>query len=164
MVREHARWCPLRAACCGADLNDASAEEWNRQHHASETQYDDQMLMFGLVFSMRELTKQMSPADVTSFNTFNSAVFKVHDFQTATGLRFILCTDQQVEDLTKHLLYIYKNIYVEYVAKNPLSHLAVMPPPRKKKAPPTNPMTQGLITCELFRTQLNRYLTQMGFL
>ena len=103
-------------------------EEWNREHHGSETQYDDEMLMFGLVFSMRELTKQMSPTEVTSFNTFNSAEFKVHDFQTATGLRFILCSDHAVEDLTKHLLNIYKNIYVEYVSKNPLSALAVMPP------------------------------------
>ena len=139
-------------------------EEWNREHHGSETQYDDEMLMFGLVFSMRELTKQMSPTEVTSFNTFNSAVYKVHDYQTATGLRFILCSDHAVEDLTKHLLYIYKNIYVEYVSKNPLSALAVMPPPRKKKAPPTNPMTQGAITCELFRTQLNHMVEMCTFI
>ena len=56
--------------------------------------------------------------------------------------RFVMCTTPVVDDLNQHLLYIYKNIYVEYVAKNPLS-LYTPVIPRKKKAPPTNSITHG---------------------
>lgn len=50
---------------------------------------------------------------MSNFQTFSSDVQKVHNFQTATGLRFVLCTDPSHDDLMQHLIYIFKNIYVE---------------------------------------------------
>eukprot|EP01050_Picozoa_sp_SAG11_P015467 SAG11_NODE_2009_length_3927_cov_2.765674_3_plen_152_part_00 len=113
-------------------------EEWDRRYHAQATHEDDQLLMFGLLFSLREMTRQLSPQPVDSFSSFKTDVQKVHYFQTGTGLRFVLCTAPSVGDMTKHLLHIYKNIFVEYVAKNPLYSYQVVEP--RRKGPPTNPV------------------------
>ena len=103
------------------------------------------------------------PRSVSSFTSFSSESQRVHVYQTATGLRFVMVSDLKVAELNQHLLYIYKNVYVEYVAKNPLS---VYTPVVKRKAkfPNTNAFTHGEITCALFKTQLNRYLSSCGLM
>jgi hypothetical protein len=37
-------------------------EEWHRRYHAQVTREDDQLLMFGLLFSLREMTIRSLPA------------------------------------------------------------------------------------------------------
>jgi hypothetical protein len=37
-------------------------EEWRRSYHAQATREDDKLLMFGLLFSLREMTIRLLPA------------------------------------------------------------------------------------------------------
>ena len=64
-----------------------------------------------------------------------------------SGLRFVLNTDAGVSDLYSNLLYIYSNIYVEFVVRNPLY-----------RALPDQP-----ITCALFETRLEEYVSSLPF-
>lgn len=55
-----------------------------------------------------------------TFNSFTTSGYKLHFFETPTGLKLILISDPQANNLSLELQKIYKEIYVEYVAKNPL--------------------------------------------
>ena len=70
--------------------------------------WQDQALMFGLLFSLREMVTKFSPTPVTSFNSFTTDVQKVHYFQSATGIRVVLCTDTGAGDLSKQLQHIHQ--------------------------------------------------------
>jgi hypothetical protein len=54
------------------------------------------------------------------FYACSTNVYKLHYFETGSGLRFVLTTDLAASDMREHLRYIYSNIYVECVIKNPL--------------------------------------------
>jgi len=41
-------------------------------------------------------------------------------FETPTNIKFVMTTDPDVGDMRETLKNIYKNIYVEFVVKNPL--------------------------------------------
>ncbi|CAM9586043.1 unnamed protein product [Heterosigma akashiwo] len=45
--------------------------------------------------------------------------YTIHHLNTLSGLRFVLNSDHSVTDLQAALLYIYSNIFVENVVKNP---------------------------------------------
>lgn len=137
-------------------------EEWDRRYHAQATHEDDQLLMFGLLFSLREMTRQLSPQPVDSFSSFKTDVQKVHYFQTGTGLRFVLCTAPSVGDMTKHLLHIYKNIFVEYVAKNPLYSYQVVEPRRKGPPHESGPLVFRASACRHAAFACARLLKQAG--
>eukprot|EP01052_Picozoa_sp_SAG31_P068732 SAG31_NODE_27542_length_424_cov_0.941538_1_plen_81_part_00 len=64
--------------------------------------------MFGLLFSLREMVTKFSPTPVAAFNSFKTEVQKVHYFQSATGIRIVLCTETSAGDLSKHLQHIYQ--------------------------------------------------------
>src|SRR5690349_14280670 len=58
-----------------------------------------------------------------SFNSYSTSTYKLHYFETATGLKFVITTDPKVPSLQQYLSKLYSEIYVEYVTKNPLYKL-----------------------------------------
>jgi len=54
---------------------------------------------------------------------YRTNVYKLHYFETASGLKFVLTTDANVGNMRDVLQRIYSQLYVEYVAKNPLARL-----------------------------------------
>ena len=53
-----------------------------------------------------------------NFYAFTTNNYKLHFFETATGLRLLLTTDESAGDLRAFMKHIYSNIYIEYIVKN----------------------------------------------
>ncbi|KAH0612817.1 uncharacterized protein H6S33_009197 [Morchella sextelata] len=81
---------------------------------------DDAKLIFGVVFSLRNMVRKLSgPED--SFISYRTGAYKLHYYETPTNLKFVLLTDVKMNNLRVVLHQIYVNLYVEFVVKNPLS-------------------------------------------
>ncbi|TPX43564.1 hypothetical protein SeLEV6574_g04991 [Synchytrium endobioticum] len=108
---------------------------------------EEAKLVYGVIFSLRNMTTKLTGKGVgDGFISYRTSVYKLHYFETATGLKFVLNTDPNMESCREALRQIYAQIYVEYVTKNPLV---------KYDTPITN---------ELFRVTLQKFVRSMpGF-
>ncbi|KAI9906239.1 hypothetical protein PsorP6_003981 [Peronosclerospora sorghi] len=136
-------------------------DKWNVAGSKSVMYLDpeeEKRLLFGLLFSLKEFVGKIAPTQMPadtvgttesttaiapeSFQRYQTNTYTCHQYETPSGLRFVMMTDNQVGDMTPTLKYIYAQIYVETVAGNPLSDT--------KSGKP--------ITSQLFKAQLTRYL------
>ncbi|KAI0014204.1 snare-like protein [Xylariaceae sp. FL0662B] len=81
---------------------------------------DDAKLIFGTVFSLRNMVRKLG-GDDDAFISFRTAQYKLHYYETPTNLRFVLLTEPGALSMRNVLHQIYINLWVEYVVKNPLS-------------------------------------------
>lgn len=79
-----------------------------------------------------------------SFYGFQTNMYKLHFLEAPSGIKFILNTAPDIGDLREVLEYVYGQIYVEYVLKNPLY------------TPGDN------FNFEQFTVQLNQYMKAKG--
>ncbi|OAL50909.1 snare-like protein [Pyrenochaeta sp. DS3sAY3a] len=84
------------------------------------SQSDDEKLIFGLVFSLRNLVTKLGGQDDT-FLSYRTGEYKLHYYETPTRMKFVMLTDTKVINLRQYLHQIWANLYVEYVIKNPLA-------------------------------------------
>ncbi|CBY01066.1 hypothetical protein IAQ61_011958 [Plenodomus lingam] len=105
---------------------------------------DDEKLVFGLVFSLRNLVTKLGGADDT-FLSYRTGEYKLHYYETPTRMKFVMLTDTKVINLRQYLHQIWANLYVEYVVKNPL-------------APTEHPGGIGVAN-ELFERGLEAFIT-----
>ncbi|ODV86472.1 hypothetical protein CANARDRAFT_22363 [[Candida] arabinofermentans NRRL YB-2248] len=95
-------------------------------------------LLFGTLFSLRKISISLTSAPAsettddevfsshTSLNKFNELKsfqtlnYKVHFYETLTGLKFLVVTDPTIRDLQLELRNIYENHYLNYVVRNQL--------------------------------------------
>ncbi|KAI0901937.1 snare-like protein [Annulohypoxylon nitens] len=83
-------------------------------------QDDDAKLIFGTVFSLRNMVRKLG-GDDDAFLAYRTAHYKLHYYETPTNLRFALLTEPGALSMRNVLHQIYINLWVEYVVKNPLS-------------------------------------------
>jgi hypothetical protein len=81
---------------------------------------DDAKLIFGAIFSLRRMTRQLGGED-DSFLSYRTGEYKLHYFETATNLKFVMLTDTRIASMRTVLYQIWANLYVEYVVKSPIS-------------------------------------------
>ncbi|KAI0486806.1 snare-like protein [Xylaria cf. heliscus] len=81
---------------------------------------DDAKLIFGTVFSLRNMVRKLG-GDDDAFISFRTSQYKLHYYETPTNLRFALLTEPGALGMRNVLHQIYINLWVEYVVKNPLS-------------------------------------------
>ncbi|KAK9456540.1 Sybindin-like protein [Dipodascopsis uninucleata] len=81
---------------------------------------DDAKLVFGVVFSLRNMVTKLV-GEKEQFFAFRTTKYKLHFYETQTNLRLVMITDLKVDGLRPILEQIYAGLYVEYVVKNPLS-------------------------------------------
>ena len=105
---------------------------------------EEHKLMFGFLFSLKQLVGKMSPKKGGGFYACSTNAYKLHYFETASGLRFVLTTDLAAADMREALRYIYSQIFVEYLTKNPLYQPG------------------ELISCPLFIQKLGLYLDSLS--
>eukprot|EP00939_MAST-03C_sp_MAST-3C-sp1_P002970 g2970.t1 len=79
-------------------------------------------LLWGFLFEVRRFVDKLSPVDhsegLRQIRTNNFTMFVL---ESASGLVFVLNTDNSVsKDMVPDLKYIYRNLFVEIVVKNPL--------------------------------------------
>ncbi|KPI45324.1 Transport protein particle subunit bet5 [Cyphellophora attinorum] len=81
---------------------------------------DDAKLIFGVVYSLRNMVRKLGGED-DSFLSYRTSQYKLHYYETPTNTKFVMLTDIKSGSMRIALQQIYVNCYVEYVVKNPLS-------------------------------------------
>lgn len=94
------------------------SKEWHRST-AHEEKDDLQKLIYGTVYSLRNISRKLSGDD--AFLSFKTTKYKLHFFETPSNLKLVLITDPFMAEACDALRQIYAGLYVEYVVKNPLS-------------------------------------------
>ncbi|KAM4714231.1 trafficking protein particle complex subunit 1 isoform 1-T1 [Anableps anableps] len=103
-------------------------------------------LMYGMLFSIRSFVSKMSPQDLKDgFLSFQTSKYRLHYYETASGLKFVMNTDLSVSSARDTLQHIYSNLYVDLVVKNPLC-----------------PSSQTLDS-ELFGTRLDSFIRSLPY-
>ncbi|KAI1878052.1 uncharacterized protein JN550_000234 [Neoarthrinium moseri] len=87
---------------------------------ASRRASDDAKLIFGTVFSLRNMARKLG-GDDDAFISYRTAQYKLHYYETPSNLRFAMLTEPGAPGMRNVLHQIYINLWVEYVVKNPLS-------------------------------------------
>ena len=123
---------------------------------------EEKRLLFGLLFSLKEFVAKIAPTTSSvdagaavseaaiapdGMQRYQTNTYTCHQYETPSGLRFVMMTDNRAGDMSATLRYIYAQIYVETVASNPLSDT--------KSGKP--------ITSQLFRARLTQYLESQPF-
>ncbi|KAK1998287.1 sybindin-like family protein [Colletotrichum falcatum] len=81
---------------------------------------DDAKLIFGTVFSLRNMVRKLGGED-DAFISYRTSSYKLHYYETPSNLRFVMLTDTATLSMRNVLHQIYINLWVEYVVKNPLA-------------------------------------------
>ncbi|EXJ88243.1 hypothetical protein A1O1_05173, partial [Capronia coronata CBS 617.96] len=81
---------------------------------------NDAKLVFGTVFSLRNIVRKLGGED-DSFLSYRTSQYKLHYYETPTNIKFVMLTDTKSGSMRIALQQIYVNCYVEFVVKNPLS-------------------------------------------
>ncbi|XP_031567839.1 trafficking protein particle complex subunit 1-like [Actinia tenebrosa] len=99
-------------------------EEWNRTKLSEMSREQEFKLMYGMLYSIKSFVARISPFDSKdSFLSYTTSKYKLHFYETPTGLKLIMNTDVNTHNARETLYEIYSKIYVEYVVKNPLCKL-----------------------------------------
>ncbi|XP_043088574.1 trafficking protein particle complex subunit 1 [Puntigrus tetrazona] len=94
--------------------------EWNRKKQAGISKEEEFKLMYGMLFSIRSFVSKMSPLDMKDgFLAFQTSRYKLHYYETPTGIKLVMNTDLGVPNCRDTLQQIYSMLYVEYIVKNP---------------------------------------------
>ncbi|KAI5922162.1 Sybindin-like protein [Camillea tinctor] len=89
-------------------------------HMTSARAADDAKLIFGAVFSLRNMVRKLG-GDDDAFISYRTGQYKLHYYETPTNLRFAMLTEPGALSMRNVLHQIYINLWVEYVVKNPLA-------------------------------------------
>ncbi|AWO97451.1 putative trafficking protein particle complex subunit 1 [Scophthalmus maximus] len=70
----------------------------------------------------RRESPRMSPSVLRKdgFLSFQTSKYRLHYYETPSGLKFVMNTDLSVSNARETLQHIYSNLYVEYIVKNPV--------------------------------------------
>uniref|UniRef100_A0A8C6T6C9 Trafficking protein particle complex subunit n=1 Tax=Neogobius melanostomus TaxID=47308 RepID=A0A8C6T6C9_9GOBI len=94
--------------------------EWNRKKQAGISKDEEYKLMYGMLFSIKSFVSKMKDG----FLSFQTSKYRLHYYETPSGLKFVLNTDLSVSNARETLQLIYSSLYVEYVVKNPVLSLS----------------------------------------
>uniref|UniRef100_A0A8C3HCS2 Trafficking protein particle complex subunit n=1 Tax=Chrysemys picta bellii TaxID=8478 RepID=A0A8C3HCS2_CHRPI len=85
--------------------------EWHRKKQAGISKEEEFKLMYGMLFSMRSFVGKMSPVDMKDgFLAFQTSKYKLHYYETPSGLKVVMNTDLGVGNIRDVLHQIYSNV------------------------------------------------------
>nr|CAB3267217.1 trafficking protein particle complex subunit 1-like [Phallusia mammillata] len=126
--------------------NSLFAKEWSRKKSSNLTKVEEQKLLFGMIHSIKSFVTKMSPKDgKEGFISYTTSRYKIHFYESPTGLKFILLTDIFVGNIRETMKKLYSSVYVEFVVRNPLC-----------------PLNEP-IRSSLFETKLETFMTGLSF-
>lgn len=77
--------------------------------------------MFGMLYSLKNFSTKISPTDSKEgFLHYKTNKYALHVFETATGIKFVLNTDNASTGVRELLQQLYAKIWVEFAVRNPL--------------------------------------------
>ncbi|KAJ1728841.1 TRAPP complex subunit bet5 [Coemansia biformis] len=113
---------------------------------------EEAKLVYGIVFSTRNIISKLAgstqPGNGGGFLSLATNTYRMHYYEAPTGVKFVLNTDVNTTSMQPVLEMIYRNIYVEYVVKNPLFHF--------------DPKVSAPIENDYFRAVLNNYIQEIS--
>ncbi|KAJ5756997.1 Sybindin-like protein [Penicillium nucicola] len=119
------RWLPRPTSIVGKSRSDTtSGQAPTALGQTVRSTDDDSKLVFGTVFSLRNMVRKLGGEDDRawlSFVSFTTSQYKLHYYETPTNTKFVMLTDLKSPSMRIALQQIYINLFVEYVVKNPLS-------------------------------------------
>ena len=120
---------------------------WNaKKSNKSLSQDEEFKLMYGMIFSIKSFISRMSEkTSKDSFVSYKTSHYKLHFYESPTGIKIILNTDTAIGNLLNTLQHIYRKIFVEYVTYNP-------------ECKP-----DCWVESELFASELNDYVKRLNF-
>ncbi|KAI1784099.1 snare-like protein [Ganoderma leucocontextum] len=80
---------------------------------------EESKLVYGVVLSLRNMIKKLSGKD-EQFVNYQTSTYKLHLFETLSGLKFVMLSDPNADSLRFVLRQIYSGPFLEYVVRNPL--------------------------------------------
>lgn len=86
---------------------------------------DDAKLIFGTVFSLRNMARKLG-GDDDAFICYRTSTYKLHYYETPTNLRFVLLTEPGALSMRNVLHQIYINLWVEYGRSIPLCRYGML--------------------------------------
>ncbi|KAJ1740292.1 TRAPP complex subunit bet5 [Coemansia sp. RSA 1821] len=115
---------------------------------------EEAKLVYGVVYSTRNIINKFNGKDSPQggnpggFMSFATSTYRLHYYEAPTGVKFVLNTDVNTTSMQPVLEMIYRNIYVEYVVKNPLFAI--------------DPLASTPIENDYFRAVLNNYIREIS--
>lgn len=91
----------------------AAAAAAQRSSRAMTRAQNDAKLIFGTVFSLRNMVRKLGGED-DAFISYRTGQYRLHYYETPTNLRFVLLTDTATLSMRNVLHQIYINLWVEY--------------------------------------------------
>ncbi|KAI8640400.1 Sybindin-like family-domain-containing protein [Parasitella parasitica] len=80
---------------------------------------EEAKLVYGVVLSLRNFVRKLSGSQ-DGFISYKTSTYRLHYYETPTGLKFIMNSDPNTESLRMVLKQIHVQLYVEFVVKNGL--------------------------------------------
>lgn len=83
---------------------------------------DISKLLFGVLYSLKNLSSKLG--DNESFNSlksFSTTNFRIHYLETLSNFKFILISDNMIDNLQNILWELYSNYFRNNIVLNPLS-------------------------------------------
>ena len=120
---------------------------WNaKKTNKSLSQDEEFKLMYGMIFSIKSFISRMSEkTSKDSFVSYKTSHYKLHYYESPTGIKIILNTDTGLGNLHNTLQHIYRKIFVEYVTFN------------------SECKPDCWVESELFASELNQYVKSLNF-
>eukprot|EP01088_Endostelium_zonatum_P008360 TRINITY_DN21139_c0_g1_i1.p1 TRINITY_DN21139_c0_g1~~TRINITY_DN21139_c0_g1_i1.p1 ORF type:complete len:162 (+),score=35.23 TRINITY_DN21139_c0_g1_i1:37-486(+) len=103
---------------------------------------------FGLVFELKRFLSKLSPSPTApDYFSYTTNKYKLHVYETATSMRFVLLTDTKTGNMKQQLKKIYSDVYVETVVKS---------------LEPRNPEDPSIQGNKQFTHELNLFLSSIS--
>eukprot|EP01129_Flabellula_baltica_P011286 TRINITY_DN4906_c0_g1_i1.p1 TRINITY_DN4906_c0_g1~~TRINITY_DN4906_c0_g1_i1.p1 ORF type:complete len:141 (-),score=21.93 TRINITY_DN4906_c0_g1_i1:33-455(-) len=90
--------------------------------------------------AINQFLVELSPDPNDQLNYFRTSTYSFHYFESGTGIRFIIMAEPMMPYMRNELQFIYANIFVNFVMKNPLYELGTT------------------ISSSMFSKELNRHI------
>ncbi|KAI8369471.1 Sybindin-like family-domain-containing protein [Radiomyces spectabilis] len=78
---------------------------------------EEAKLVYGVILSLRNFVRKLSGSQ-DGFISYKTSTYRLHYYETPTGLKFVMNSDPNTESLRLVLKQIYVQLYVEFVVKN----------------------------------------------
>ncbi|KAF7722212.1 TRAPP subunit bet5 [Apophysomyces ossiformis] len=145
---------------------------------------EEAKLVYGVILSLRNFVRKLSGSQ-DGFISYKTSTYRMHYYETPTGLKFVMNSDPNTKSLRAVLKEIYVQLYVEFVVKNGLMrfddtrweisqgylpHDANAPPPPEGSVAGSTtigsaaqplPPPPGNISNELFRAAVDKFIRSL---
>ncbi|KAI8577736.1 hypothetical protein K450DRAFT_177383 [Umbelopsis ramanniana AG] len=139
---------------------------------------EEAKLVYGVVLSLRNFVRKLSGRQ-DGFISYKTSAYRLHYYETPTGLKFIINSDPYTESLRPVLRQIYVQLYVEFVVKNALMRfdntrwtigsstvhdipIAGDDDAEAAERQETQQIPAGYISNELFRVAVDRFIRSLS--